>query len=303
MKQFNFYLQSLLTENKYSFYLSFFRVFICFILIKKIVMQWGLIPLIYSGHSYLVPTNDVVNEFFISFNASIIRDNIYLFLTVLILFLLLYLFGIGKNITAFIVFILCDILQKLCPQILNGGDNFLRFLLLYMVFANSFTYFTFKKSKLVKAETYSNFFSNLAGLSICIHLCLIYFVSAIHKIHSDLWFSGVATYYTLSIERFNGTSLNSSLSKNSLFVTISTYATWFIELLYPILIWNKNTKRLMIFAAILLHLTIAITMMLYDFQLIFIVVQGFFISNTFWINKFQTMQPKFMKFRTAKLLQ
>jgi hypothetical protein len=303
MKKFDLYLQSLLAENKYSFYLSFFRVFICLLMLKKLIMQWGLIPLIYSGTGYLVPTHNTINEFFISFNSSIIRDNIYVFLGILILFLLLYLFGIGKNITAFIVFILCDILQKLCPQILNGGDNFLRFLLLYMVFANSFTYFTLGKAKVVKTETITNFFSNLAGLSICIHLCLIYFISAIHKIHSDLWFSGVATYYTLSIERFNGTSLNSSLSKNSFFVTISTYVTWFIELLYPILVWNKNTKQLMIFAAILLHLTIAVSMMLYDFQLIFIVVQGFFISNTFWMSKFQALQSRSLNFRTAKSFQ
>lgn len=303
MKKFNTYFQTLLTENKYSFYLSFFRVFICLLLLKKLIMQWGLIPLIYSGKGYLVPTNAIINEFFVSFNASIIRDNIYVFLGILILFLLLYLFGIGKNITAFIVFILCDILQKLCPQILNGGDNFLRFLLLYMVFANSFSYLVYTDSKTSRLPDVPNFFSNLAGLSICIHLCLIYFTSAIHKIHSDLWFGGVATYYTLSIERFNGTPLNAVLAKNALFVTLSTYLTWFVELLYPILIWNKNLKRVMIFAAILLHLTIAITMMLYDFQLIFIVVQGFFISNAFWIGKFQTLHYRFLNFRTAKLSQ
>ena len=46
------------------------------------------------------------------------------------------------------------------------------------------------------------FFSNLAGFSICLHLCFIYFISAIHKIHADVWFNGVATYYTFNIERF-----------------------------------------------------------------------------------------------------
>lgn len=303
MRYFNVYFQSLLINNKYSFYLSFFRVFICLLIMKKLIMQWGLISLIYSGESYLVPTNTMVNELFISFHSDIIRDNIYIFLGIFIMFLFMYFFGIGKNITALIVFILYDILQNLCPQILNGGDNFLRFLLLYMIFANSFDYFTLEKTKSPNSIEASNFFSNIAGLSICIHLCLIYFVSAIHKIHSDLWFGGVATYYTLSIERFNGTSLNNSLAKNVFFVTLSTYVTWFIELFYPILIWNKKLKKIMIFAAIFLHFTIAISMMLYDFQFIFIVVQGFFVSNTFWINKFQTICLKLQDLNMIKSFQ
>jgi hypothetical protein len=44
--------------------------------------------------------------------------------------------------------------------------------------------------------------------------------------------------------------------------------------------------------AILLHLSIAILMMLYDFQLIFIMVQGFFYSNDFWISKYQAALSK-----------
>ncbi len=287
MKQFNNYLQNIITENRYSFYLSFFRVFVCLLLLKKTISQWGLVPLIYSGKSYLVPTNNIINEFIVGFNSKGIRENIYIFLAIFILFLFLYLFGIGKNITAIIVFLLYDILQKLCPQILNGGDNFLRFILLYLVFANSYTFFVIEKYTSPKFINVSNFLSNLSGLSICIHLCLIYFISAIHKIHSDVWFNGVATYYTLNIERFNGTAFNKPLSNNIFFVTLSTYGTWLIELLYPILVWSKNSRPIVIVAAILLHISIAVFMMLYDFQLIFIVVQGFFACNNFWINKYQ----------------
>ncbi len=40
----------------------------------------------------------------------------------------------------------------------------------------------------------------------------------------------------------------------------------------------------MIVSAILLHLGIYIFMMIYDFQLVFIAVQGFFIENTTYKN-------------------
>lgn len=241
----------------------------------------------YKGEDFLIPTNSKINFFEIYFNSSIIRDNIYLYLSVFILFLLFFLFGIGRNITALIVFIMYDLLQKLCPQILNGGDNFLRFILMYLVFANSFSYFIIEKKISKKNIALNNFLSNLAGLSICIHFCFIYFISAIHKIHSDVWFNGVATYYTLNIERFKGTSINQTLANNPIFTTVSTYFTWLIELLYPVLVWNNKLKDIMIISSILLHLSIAILMMLYDFQLIFIVVQGFFYYDSFWIPKYR----------------
>jgi hypothetical protein len=292
MKRINVIIQSLTTENKYSFYLSFFRVFISLLLIKKLLLQWSLIPLLYSGQSYLAPTNSIITEFFISFDSNIIRTNIYIFLGLYLLLLILFLFGFGKNITAIILFLFYDILQKLCPQILNGGDNYMRFILLYFAFANSFDFFSFVNQKIKRFSTTKIFLSNLAGLSICLHLCLIYFISAIHKIHADVWFNGVATYYTFNIERFNGTFLNNSLSKNALFVSLTTYATWFIELLYPFLIWFKQTQKIMITLAIILHIGIAIFMMLYDFQFIFILVQGFFISNTNWVKLYNTFMLK-----------
>ncbi len=302
MKKFNYYIEKLKQENQYSFYLSFCRVFVAILLLKKLFVQWSLVQLIYAGKGFVIPTNTTLNEFVFNFNSSIIRDNIYIFLAIFIFFIIFLLFGIGRNFTAFVVFIMYDLLQKLCPQILNGGDNFLRFIIMYLVFADSFSYFVIEKNKPNKKYSLSNFFSNLAGLSICIHFCLIYFVSAIHKIHSDVWFNGIATYYTLNIERFRGSSINQSLANNSLFTTVSTYGTWLIELLYPILVWFSQFKNIMVCSAILLHLSIAILMMLYDFQLIFIMVQGFFYSNNFWISKYQVALSKTKKvFKTFNL--
>lgn len=290
MTKINSIVLSLITENKYSLYFSFFRIFIAILLLKKLLLQWTLISLLYTGKSYLIPTNSTVSEFFISFNTDFIRSQIYIFLGLYFLLLLFFLFGIGKNITAIALFLFYDVLQKLCPQILNGGDNYMRFILLYFCFANSFDYLTLGKYKINKFSEINKLFTNLAGLSICIHLCLIYFISAIHKIHTDVWFNGIATYYTFNIERFNGTHINNYISKNYFFVTLSTYGTWLIELLYPVLIWFKETKKIMIVLVIILHIGIAIFMMLYDFQLLFIFVQGFFISNESWLKFYSTLK-------------
>jgi hypothetical protein len=295
MKKIDQYINLLTKENKYSFYLSFFRVFIALLLLKKIVFQWSFIPLIYGGEGYLVPSNTKVTEFFITFNLELIRSNISLFIGIYIFLLLLFLFGFGKNLTGLALFLFYDILQKLCPQVLNGGDNYIRFILLYYVFSDSFEYFSINKGYRQRYSRIKNFLSNLAGLSICIHLCLIYFISAINKIHSDVWFNGVATYYTMNIDRFRGTEFNRLLSQNSLFVTITTYGTWLLELCYPFLVWFRQTKIVVIILMIFLHLGIGIFMMLYDFQLAFIMAQGFFFTNNFWLKKYLILYEQVKK--------
>jgi len=185
-------------------------------------------------------------------------------------------------------------------MILNGGDNLLKFIMLYMIFIDSYKYFSINKIEYKNSTTryLSNVLSNMGGLSVCIHICFAYFISGWHKIHADVWFNGVATYYTLSLDRFKGTPWNASLAKNGIFVTISTYFTMLVEIYYPVLIWFKRTKKTISICAILMHIGIYVFMMIYDFQIAFIMTQGFFFSNKQWvllINK--------AKFKTHSLIK
>lgn len=272
-------------ENKFSLYSSFFRIFICIHLLKDVITTWEYKDLLYMSKSFYVQNESNILGFF-NINTQFIRNNFQVFYLIYVIIIILYFFGFGKKITAALLYIFYEFLQSLCPTIQNGGDNLLKFILLYMVFINSYDYFSIKIKILNNHESvkFNNFLSNIFGYSICIHLCLAYFISAIHKIHADVWFNGIATYYTLSLERFRGTSWNLILAKNGYFVTISTYGTILIELSYPILVWFNKTRNIAIISAILLHLSIYLLMMIYDFQLVFIFVQGFFISNHQWIN-------------------
>jgi len=284
-------------ENNFSFYSSFFRIFICIHLLKKIIFSWEYKDLLYMSKSFFVNDESGLFDFF-NISSFVIRDNFQIFYLIYVILIVLYFFGIGKNLTALILFFFYEILQNLCPSILNGGDNLLKFIMIYMIFIDSYDYFSIKP-KIFKNKEYlkfNYFLSNLGGISICIHLCFAYFISAIHKIHADVWFNGVATYYTLSLERFRGTGYNLTLAKNALFVTFSTYGTILIELFYPVLVWFNRTKKIMILLAILLHLSIYVFMMIYDFQLVFIFVQGFFISNTNWLNFYEKMKMKINKY-------
>lgn len=272
------------TYNHFKFFSPIFRAFICLHLLKDLYYSWDLFPLLYLGKSFYPAQTSVFLDFF-NISANVIREHFHIFIFLYIALIILWFFGIGKYLTSLLLFLFLCILQRMCHIILNGGDNLLFFCVLYMIFIDSYSFLSIKKSspyKNNKITHFINFISNLSGYSICIHLCLVYFVSAMHKIHSDVWFNGIATYYIMKLERFQAFKVNNVLAKNGYFVTLTTYGSMFVELFYPFLIWLARWRYLMITLAVLLHLYIYFFMMLYDFQILYIIVQGFFIPNKSW---------------------
>lgn len=273
-------LNSLITlfdrQNTKSIYLSIFRVYISFHIMKKVLLSLPYFNFIYGSNSFAISQS---TDYYGLLNLDFFREHNYIFAYILLVLSIMMMFGIGKNLTTIFLFFGVEILQRMNPYFLNGGDNLLKFVLLYLSICNCYSYFCFK-NKDVQANSIDNFLTNLGSYSIIVHLCLIYFVSAIHKIHSDVWFNGIATYYTLSIERFSGTDLNKYLTQNGYFVLISTYFTLFWELTFPFFVFRKNLKLLFLLGGIILHLSIYIFMMIHDFQILFISIYGLFYNDT-----------------------
>jgi hypothetical protein len=266
-------------KNHFSIYLSLFRIFICFHLLKDIANSWGYLDILYSNDTFIAHPPTMVSEI-LGVNSSFLFDNHKLIFSVYIGIILLFLFGIGRNFTALLLFLMFELIQRMNHLVLNGGDNLLKFILLYFIFADSFKYFTlFKRTGNEPEKPVRTMISNLAVYSICFHVCLAYLWSAFHKIHADTWFNGAATYYTFQIERFKGTGLNTVLAKNGLFVTLSTYATLFFEIFFPVLIWFKQTRTLFVIGGALMHIGIYVFMMIYDFEIIFMMSYGFFYKD------------------------
>lgn len=268
------YYQELLQKGNYkSFYLSFLRVAICLLLLKEIWFNWSNFDMLYGE-----------NNFFEYSKRAIAGKHIHYFYfhLIYITVILLQLFGIGKYIVAALLFYMFNVLYGLNVGINNGGDNMMRLVLFYLIFADSYQYFVlFKKRQdeqgLIKI---TNLLSNLSALSIMLQLCFVYFTSALAKIHTDVWYNGEAVYYILLQERFMGTVFNKILVKHEWFILSATYFTILFELLFPVLIWIKKIRTPLIIAGLLLHAGIYLFLMLYNFQIIFMLVYGLFLSNS-----------------------
>lgn len=267
-------LKSLVDVNLFENFLPIFRVYLSFHIIKKIFLNWDSLTLFLDKAVYTSKYAHILP--YIVGNTI---GTIPIIVIITIILALLFGLGIGKNITALLLFFSMLLYFEPFLFIANGGDNLLYFILIYMIFTNSYKHLTITHR--YRQNAVSNFVSNLASISIMLHLCLIYFVSGVHKIHADVWLNGVATYYILQLERFNS-PINGYFTSNTFLIAFSTYYTLLFEMLFPFLVWNRRLRPIFLISGVLMHLGIYFTMMIYDFEILFIVIYGFFIPNEVW---------------------
>ena len=105
-----------------------------------------------------------------------------------------------------------------------------------------------------------------------IQMAVLFFFSAIDKIRGDEWWDGDAIWMVfVSNDYYNGFLLDLFALQYWL-VNVATYATLLIEIAFPFLIWQRARGRIMLAAAIFLHLQFAFLMSLLYFS--FVMIMG-----------------------------
>ena len=279
-KQIRYYLELLQKENYKSFNLAFLRVVICCWLLKEVCINWTSMNVLYGESVFVVSKNNLINRL-PEGGFPLVRSYYMWFIIAYIGVIFLNIFGIGRRFTLLILFIMFYVLQKMNMSMVNGGDAMARLILFYLIFADSYKYFVLIKQKNIDGDKIKlqNLFSNLAALSIMFQLCLAYFSSGIAKIMEPMWLHGEATYYTLSMERFIGTPLNKYIIQYRWMDYFTNYGTLLFELLFPLLIWIKKFRKPLLIMGILFHLGIYIFLMIYGFQIVFVLIYGLFLPN------------------------
>lgn len=263
--------------NKRRIFWAAFRVYLSFHLINQITGYFFLRDVLFTERSFIPLLTQGYTKF--------LQENIGFFLPVYAALVLAMAFGIGRRFTVIAVFLATKTLQSMNGYILNGGHNFMGFLLLYLCFANSFDYFVLHKSQKRNeiAANLSNYFTNLATCSVIIHLCLIYFISGLAKAHSEVWYNGNAMYYIWNIERFQGLRLNSILAQNGALVTFVTYSVMLWELYFPALVWLPKVRVPFLLLGVGMHVGIWLSMMIYDFEVLFVITYGVFFQDAAYL--------------------
>ena len=99
--------------------------------------------------------------------------------------------------------------------------------------------------------------ANLALRLIQIHIVLIYGMAGLAKLQGPSWWTGLALWKTMATAEFVGFDFT-ALAAWPLLVNALTHGTLLLELLYPVLIWVKILRPMMLAGAAMLHIGIAV---------------------------------------------
>jgi predicted DCC family thiol-disulfide oxidoreductase YuxK len=105
-----------------------------------------------------------------------------------------------------------------------------------------------------------------------IQMAVIFFYSAISKLHSDIWLSGDAVWIVFASDDYYHSTMLGILASHYWLANLATYGTILIEIAFPFLIWQRSTRPYLLAAAIFLHLQFALLMGLFYFS--FVMIMG-----------------------------
>ena len=103
------------------------------------------------------------------------------------------------------------------------------------------------------------------------HMCLIYFFSGIAKCLGPGWWNGVNLWRALTRPPFDLISAD-TLVRFKYLLPIAGVAVWLLEIGYPFFIWQRRLRRPWLMAILLMHIGVGVTMGMYLFASIMIVL-------------------------------
>lgn len=129
--------------------------------------------------------------------------------------------------------------------------------------------------------------ANLATRLIQVHLCIVYLYGGLGKVQGYTWWDGSAVWWSIASYEYRSLDMTwlartidlGLFEFDLLYLTqFLTHATVFLELFYCCLVWNRRLRPWVVFAAIGMHLFIALAMGMMTFGLVMIYANLAFFS-------------------------
>lgn len=114
--------------------------------------------------------------------------------------------------------------------------------------------------------------TNTAFLAAQLQLILVYVVSGIYKLQGTHWIDGTAMSYVFLNPTYSLPWLQQMVHHLPLLLKVLTWLILLFQLLFPLLIWNKQLKPFLLAFGIAMHLGIAFLMGIPDFGLLMLVM-------------------------------
>lgn len=244
------------------------------------------------GPNGLVGTDSVTESFLYNLSLySLSTSNLYfnIIFHLGILIAIVFLMGYKGRLISVLNFIFVWSLMSHNNLILDGGDNILRIMLFYLIFADTTQYFSVDAQiRAYKKKVNTNLSSklslrfllhNLAILAFLVQVCILYFTSGLHKAMGELWQNGTAIYYILQVNEFSHPFFKDIIFASDFFLVVGAYLAIIVQLAFPFLLFNKKTKYIGMLGVIGMHTGIFLVMGLFSFSFIMIANQLLFLTD------------------------
>jgi len=128
--------------------------------------------------------------------------------------------------------------------------------------------------------------ANLSLRLIQLHLCLIYGAAGLAKLRGDAWWDGTAMEFLIVTPEFRRFDL-AWLAAYPLLLNLATHGALALEVGYPVLIWFKPLRPLLMASVVLMHVGIDLTLGLTEFGLAMLAGNLAFVSGP-WLGRLFT---------------
>jgi uncharacterized membrane protein YphA (DoxX/SURF4 family) len=113
-----------------------------------------------------------------------------------------------------------------------------------------------------------------------LHMCVIFIAAGLHKLGGTAWLDGIALSYVSRLDdTFGRFPLPHWFFETPLLVRLTTWAVIVIEIVGPLLLWFKETRRWALLTIVLFHLANEYAMFLFLFHWIMLVGWSTFLTS------------------------
>lgn len=183
-----------------------------------------------------------------------------------IVFSFFVMIGYKTKISTILLFILIVSLQNRNYAILNSGDTVMRCLLFAMIWAPCGNCYSVDASLARKANRPLKKIVPILGVRLIqLQFAVIYLSTALFKFNGVDWVDGTAVYYTSRLENFQRFVIP-ILFDHLILIKFMTWFALFTEFAMGTLVWIKEIRIWVLFAGVLLHIGIEITMSIGFFE-------------------------------------
>lgn len=236
----------------------------------KVVLYASLVPDVLAGSGFATPSNPLAWVLFLPLQLTGI--DVWVFLAAVIIVLLTCLVLRPNYITGLVLcFIVFNVFRFALP-VVNGSDYVLIVLSLWALALPLYPQAKGEKVRIVQQTA-----SNVAVVMIRLQVVLIYWVSGIDKLLSNVWRSGDAFWYVWNLEfMINPGFAHVGSPGLNLFLS---WITIVFELAFCVLVWFRPTRLTVLALGVLFHLGIGFMLNLPDFMLIMILPYLCFLTD------------------------